>query len=110
MAWETRSGREYFYRSVRQTDGTVMKRYFGNGADAELEARRMRDEAEQKRRDRETVEDFGRTVSAADEALEKLDQQARLLLEATLISAGYHRHRSEWRKRKCPGRPRRKTT
>ena len=51
MAWELRSGNEYFYRSRRKPGGRVVKEYYGNGMAAEIEARRMRDREEQRRRD-----------------------------------------------------------
>jgi hypothetical protein len=108
MAWELRSGNEYFYRSRRKPGGRVTKEYFGNGMAAEIEARRMKDRAEQKRRDERAIMDFCLQVGPADQLLEVLDHKCRLLLEATLVAAGYHKRRSEWRRKGCQGRPRKK--
>ncbi len=106
MAWERRAGNEYFYRSRRTPDGRVVKDYYGNGAAAEIEARRMQDRADQRRRGERATMEFCQQVNPPDQSLELLNQFSRLMLEATLVAAGYHKRRSEWRKKGCQGRPR----
>lgn len=105
MAWESRSGLQYFYRSYRTPDGRVRKEYFGNGARAECAAARDAERQREKRRDEEAIVAFCVEVSDADLLLTSFGQRCSLLLEATLVANGYHKHRGEWRRRGCQGRP-----
>ncbi len=99
MAWEARRGSSYYYRS-RRVDGQVRKEYVGKGADAELVAKA--DEAA-----REAVrEEYGQLRRFAEEAkpvvglMKDLDEAVRLLTAGSLLAAGYHQHRGNWRKRR----------
>ena len=97
MAWEDRNGTRYFYRSVRDGE-RVKKEYLGWGEVAETIAhadetiRRHREERRaQEMVERETLEDLAAPTLEVREA-------ARVLARASLVAAGYHRHRGEYRR------------
>lgn len=101
MGWENRQdGKKYYYRSLR-IGGRVVKKYIGRGPKAvqaarEDELRRAKRAAAAAAR-RQSLEQFDR----ATEALEEFSRQLDILLEATLLAAGYHCHRGCWRRRRA---------
>jgi hypothetical protein len=100
MAWETRRGHRYYYRSVRR-GGRVVKEYFGTGRVAELCAQLDAVTLERRaieRQDRGAERD--RFDAMEGQTLE-LIQLTDALVAATLTIAGYHRHdRGAWRRRR----------
>ena len=97
MAWETRGGKLYYYRSVRDGE-RVRKEYIGTGEFAEALAhsdetiRLIRKlERDEGREELEQLEALAAPVWAMDEA-------AEVLARAALVASGYHRHRGEWRR------------
>jgi hypothetical protein len=97
VAWEERGGRRYYYRSVRD-GGRVRKEYVGAGYFAELSARSdeiVRARRESKRcEDRDELERLEDLVAPAWEVREA----AAVLARASLVAAGYHRHKGEYRR------------
>jgi hypothetical protein len=100
MAWERRGNRSYYYRSVRR-GGRVVKEYFGTGRVAELCAQLDGLTLERRaieRQDRAAERD--RSAALEARTLE-LIQLTDVLVAATLMVAGYHRHdRGTWRRRR----------
>jgi hypothetical protein len=100
VAWETRRGRWYYYRSHR-VEGRVIKEYVGAGARAELMARLDgSDRAErQAKRDAhaELLDDLDARLRQLDSLSSRVDAQVR----TALLAAGFHRHRGEWRRRRA---------
>jgi hypothetical protein len=98
VAWEQRrNGNLYYYRSVRDGE-RVKKEYLGRGELAETIAhadetiRRHREERRaQEMAEREILEDLVAPTLEVREA-------ARVLARASLVAAGYHRHRGEYRR------------
>ena len=98
MAWETRkNGRRYFYLSERRPDGSVRKRYLGNGMRAEVESIRLELDQERRARraqERQEAAELGRLT---DEAA----QSSLTLLEAHYYAAGLYNPKSRgWRRRR----------
>src|SRR5262245_23588197 len=97
MAWERRSARTYYYRSIRQ-EGRGEKVYHGNGPVGRLAAaldtlRRteQRAEAEARKAHRDRL-DVAMTLTR------DLSGGCEVLAAATLLAAGYHRpSRHPWR-------------
>ena len=104
MAWEKRGDNFYYYQSERE-GGRVHKKYIGSAAGelahiiahADETIRRRRQE--QAARDRAELEGMQALASSADEPCEA----AQILAVAELVSAGYHRHKGEWRLRRERG-------
>jgi hypothetical protein len=98
VAWEKRGAKRYYYRSVRDGERGVKKQYLGRGEVAEAIAhadetiRRHREERRaQEMAEREILEDLVAPTLEVREA-------ARVLARASLVAAGYHRHRGEYRR------------
>ncbi len=96
MAWETRRGRQYYYRKVRE--GRRVRSIYV-GADehacfiAELDARCKQsctEEHADARRARESLE-------VADTQIESILSIIGTLTEGMLLAAGFHTHKREWR-------------
>ncbi len=100
MAWETRRGNLYYYRSRRSADGRVRKEYCGTGPEAIAEAKAdevARDAARQARDELLRIAEEAKTVNCM---MNDLDDAVRMLTAGTLLAAGYHQHRGHWRKRR----------
>lgn len=95
MAWK----KGYYYRS-RWHDGTCQSEYIGTGDFAELIAALD----EQERLQRTAAQEEFRRMVAEDTALQRdIDAIGKVcanVVTATLIIAGYHRHKRQWRKEK----------
>jgi hypothetical protein len=97
MAWETRGGKLYYYRSIRDGE-RVRKEYIGTGELAESlahsdESIRLIRKLE-RNKGREELE---RLETLAAPVLE-IDKTIDILAHATFVAAGYHRHKGEWRR------------
>ena len=102
MGWEERGGRLYYYRKRRE-DQTVISEYVGSGHLAELAAqldelrREEQEEARQhERKKREEAEQQAQRVRAVMDSI-------RIFTHASLLAAGYHTHKGQWRKRREQG-------
>ena len=100
MAWETRNGRKYFYRSVR-VGGRVRKQYFGAGPIGLLAAK-LHDQQQQERAELRAVKQaFIGQFEVIDRLVENVLDTAKTVLDAALYGRGFYRHnRREWRGRK----------
>jgi hypothetical protein len=97
MAWETRGGKKYFYRSIRQ-DGRVKKIYYGRGpvgtfaANAEALRRAERAANEEAMRAERNRLDIALALT------QELNRRCELLAAAALLAVGFHRpSRHTWR-------------
>jgi len=100
MGWETRNGRKYYYRKVREGE-KVRSVYVGSDlaaawqAESQLRARRKRDVRVLNRwlapRARLALDQFDRKAALAGEMI-------RRVTEVVLHHAGYHWHKGEWRR------------
>ncbi len=92
MAWETRRKQRYYYQK-RRLNGRVISKYIGAGAEAsareEMTAQRKL-AAESELRER-------LAFRALEGELANFTQQVHTLAAAALLTAGYHRHKREWR-------------
>ena len=103
MGWEIRSGRAYYYKPAR-VGGRPRRIYLGSGSVGKLHAALDR-------RQRRTKEALWASLRAAKAEAAEADRLwadlwawARALAAASLASAGWYRHRGQWRRAK--GRPR----
>jgi predicted nucleic acid-binding protein len=99
VAWETRNGTRYYYRSVR--DGKrVRKEYVGTGETAEALAHA--DEAIRLVRKLERDECQAEVEQMEELAAPMLEiaELAEVLARAHLAAGGYHKHKGEWRLRR----------
>ena len=101
MGWENRGEHGPYYTRTRKVEGRVVREYVGGGRVGELAAqddRRARAaRAEAANEWREECE----RMAALDSLVDDVSEAADILVKATLLAAGYHRHhRGEWRRRR----------
>jgi len=99
MGWEQRRGRSYYYRKVRE-GGRVRSEYVGSGIVAQICAGHDED----KRRDRQARQAADHATRQAEAVIDRQLRDAESALvaitRATLLSAGYHMHKGQWRKKR----------
>jgi hypothetical protein len=102
MGWERRGcGRLYYYRVYRTPDGTVTKEYCGRAGRAAAAAAAVARSQAQSAGDRRAVQEERGRLAGPSSLLAELVGVAQLLLEAALLSNGYHRlNYGKWRKRR----------
>lgn len=102
MAYESRNGRQYYYRKVWR-DGTCRSEYIGSGETAALIA--QLDSVDQERRQLEAAQqrqaraEFAELARTPPELAALLSDARRATAEA-LEAAGYHQHKRQWRKQR----------
>ncbi len=99
MGWENRPSGRYYYEKKRE-DGRVVSKYVGRGLVAQLaESVNLMQRAE-----REELRAEMRRQAAQDRETDALIRRAarrvKLLTDASLLAAGYYRHKGQWRKRR----------
>jgi flagellar biosynthesis/type III secretory pathway chaperone len=101
MGWEMRGNCGPYYTRSKRVNGRVVREYIGKGRIAMLVA--QLDELDREKREiRATELKVGRdSMESISNTLDKLQELTDLLVKATLIQAGYYRHkRGEWRRRR----------
>jgi len=101
MGWERRGNNEYYYRKAR-AGSCVKSTYVGRGEMAHMIAAFESNSAELEKalRAKESMEDH--ELERIEAALDRAVELVQLFTEATLLTAGFHTHRRQWRrKRKC---------
>jgi hypothetical protein len=101
VALETRDGRSYYYRSVRDGEtGAPRKVYLGAGELARIAHERdLMDRALEEGRRQEQRRELERLECLVAPVLE-VAEAAEVLVRAHLIAGGHHRHKGEWRLRR----------
>lgn len=100
MGFEERRGKIYYYREQRRGE-TVVSEYVGSGFVAQYAA--LQDAREQRERAKKReIERQKRARFAEKEAkLAELEQQIKLLIEATYLINGYHQTKNRiWRRKR----------
>ena len=97
MAWESRRGRKYYYRS-RRIGTKVVKVYLGRGPEARIAAGKDTEVRETRERAKDEVSKMAATLQHADDLLGELNSGVELLVAAELLTAGFHSHRTAWRR------------
>lgn len=95
MGWQSRGGREYYYRSKR-VNGRVVNEYIGTGARAEEIV------AEQKAKSaaRQAIDAANEEAASISQHVIDVDLLADALATAQLLNEGFHRpRRKAWRRR-----------
>jgi len=103
MGWEQRGTNSYYYKKER--DGAHVKSvYVGRGEIAHMISKLQSSSAELEklRGAKKSIEahELQRVESALDRAIEL----TKLFTEAELLTAGFHTHRRQWRRKRNDGR------
>jgi hypothetical protein len=100
MAWETRGERRFFYQSVR-VGGKYVRRYVGNGPEAEKVAEEIRRRQEARLAESEALRHDEERHAATVAPVLELFNLTDLIMKATLVGGGFHQHgRGSWRCRR----------
>ena len=98
MAWEKRQKASYYYRSQRDSEGRVRKVYLGAGPAARLAATKDDKVRESRLADVSGAMAFEANYEPTDRLMEELEHRVDLLVDAVLLSNGFHRHKGAWRR------------
>lgn len=99
MGWESRNGRQVYYRKKR-IGKRVVSEYVGSGELANMLAmldEHERDQAESRRRKWRKVME---SEAGIDALMRDAGRMVKALTDATLAVNGYRRHKGQWRKRR----------
>lgn len=99
MGWETRERGGPYYTRSRRVNGKVIREYYGGGYIGQIAAKL--DEHKRCQREEEAAywwEERERLESNAA-FLREVEETAEILTKASLLAAGYHTHKGEWRRR-----------
>jgi hypothetical protein len=99
MGWETRRNSRYFYRKKR-CGRRVISIYYGAGEMAEKVSHQVAQDREIEQQQREADRKLMAQMQAEDAAYEAISEDLDVLAKGTLLAAGYHQHRGEWRKKR----------
>ena len=101
MAWERRERGGLYYTRSRKVDGRVHREYVGGGVLGELAAQMDALKRCQREEEVQALREECERMEALESPLEELYEAAEVLTRATLLAAGYRRHkRGEWRKKR----------
>jgi len=99
MAWETRKGQLYFYEA-RRVGGRVEKTYFGKGSEALEAERKALERAACRAKGKAAIRGLEQALEPLDDTFAELDAAVSLLMQGSLLAAGYHQHSGTWRARR----------
>ena len=95
MAWEERGKKKYYYRNMKQPDGSWKKTYFGKGLRAEVESMIREKELAEKKKQKET----SKQVTDAKAAYKRQEKSTKNIVNLMMAADGYHNPASRgWRK------------
>ena len=100
MSWESRNGRGRYYTRSRRVGGQIVRQYIGHGPIAELIAESDRQERERKQADAARRVARKAQDAALDTQVDEVCRLADLLARSALLTAGFHHHHGQWRKRR----------
>jgi hypothetical protein len=99
MAWKTINGRRYYYQSER-AGGRVKSTYFGAGESGTLMANMVAFERLERAADREQLREERQESDAEETAISEWFDQVQAVADAAMISAGFHQHKGQWRRKR----------
>jgi hypothetical protein len=99
MGWEQRGANRYYYRKERE-GSRVKSTYVGRGDMAHMIAQFESSSAELEKlmRAKKSIEAI--ESEKADAAMDRAIDLVRLFTEASLLEAGFHTHRRQWRRKR----------
>ena len=101
MAWEKRERGGLYYTRSRKVNGKVVREYVGGGVLGDLAAQMDALKCLQREEEVQALREECERMEALESPLEELYEAAEVLTRATLLAAGYRRHkRGEWRKKR----------
>lgn len=101
MGWETRglSGPRYF-TTTRRAGKKRVRAYYGRGVFGELASALREVRALEREEEEALLREERKAWADIEGRLSSLARSADLLLAASLVLAGHHRHKGQWRRRR----------
>jgi hypothetical protein len=99
MSWEHRRGRFYYYRKLR-AGGRVRSQYVGAGIVAQICAGNDDDKRRHRMAQRAADRATRQVEAQIDRQLAGVESAIATVTRATLLAAGYHKHKGQWRKKR----------
>lgn len=99
MGWEQRNGRSYYYHKSRM-GGRVRSEYMGAGLLAQLCAEEDDDKRQERNAQRAADRATRQAEAGIDRQLANAESALAAMTHATLLAAGFHNHKGQWRKRR----------
>ena len=96
MGWE--KGR--YYTRSRKVNGRVVREYVGGGEIGALAAQSDAIERERREWERESWRLEKEEIDVFDASIATVCEMADIIAKATMVAAGFHQHRGEWRRRR----------
>jgi predicted negative regulator of RcsB-dependent stress response len=102
MGWDQRGNNRYYYKKERE-GSRVKSTYVGRGEVAHMVAKFESSSAELERLMRAKKSMEASESERAEVALERAVDLIQLFTQASLISAGFHTHKRQWRRKRNVG-------
>ncbi len=99
MGWKTINGHRYYYKSERD-GGRVKTTYFGAGEAGTLMAEMVALERLERAADREEFREQREEFMAEETAVSEWFDGVQAVADAAMISAGFHKHKRQWRRKR----------
>ncbi|MFP5260887.1 MAG: hypothetical protein ACLGJB_03150 [Blastocatellia bacterium] len=96
---QRRNGNLYYYKKKR-VGNRVISEYVGGGLVVDLAQKRAEIEQEQKQAERERQRIERMSMAEIDKQIDDFSRMVDTLMEAELISKGFHQHKRQWRRRR----------
>jgi hypothetical protein len=103
MGWEPRGANKYYYRKERE-GSRVKSVYVGRGEIAQIISQIQSTSPLMERLARSVKTSEAKRLEKENAALEQATDLVRLITQAALLSAGFHSHKRQWRKRRYVAR------
>lgn len=97
MGIERRKGNLYYYHKRRVGD-KVVSEYRGCGQVVQFEAALQKCRNRKREQQREAIR--AANIAEIDSDLDSLEKRLKMRLSSSLLLAGFHRHKRQWRKRR----------
>lgn len=102
MGWEQRGTNQYYYRKERE-GSRVKSVYVGRGEMAHLIAKFQSSSAELEKLMRAKKSIEADKLRRIEETLDRAVELVQLFTQATLLTAGFHTHHRQWRRKRNVG-------
>jgi hypothetical protein len=97
MSWEQHGKGRFYYRVFRRPCGRLAKSYCRRGPAADAAAKADAEAREAHEQERAAARAVESQLKPLDDLAKELDEGLEALVEASLLLAGYHKHRGQWR-------------
>jgi hypothetical protein len=94
-----KNGNLYYYKK-RRVGCRVISEYVGSGLVVDLAQKRAENERAEKEAERERQRIERMSMAEIDKQIDEFSRMVDTLMEAELVSMGFHQHKRQWRKRR----------